>query len=149
MKILLSIFLFFLIEGVAIAQNSDVQQTLSSLKNYKKNLPDQKNKNEGLPAGYENSWKVIVNISRTAVGTTDMSSTAGTCKSTHTGSLNFSISSDFASDSIIAFNNGEEFSLITNPDSKLRPYMRPFKGKFAVSSRFSDIQNSCDANTKT
>ena len=144
----ISLILFF--SGNCLCQQTDIEQLKKSAEAYKKKMMAQYNiKDEGLPAGYENSWKVFVTVSRTAIGATDMSSTSGACKYTHTGSLNFTISSDFSSDSMIALINGDDFTLITNPDNKLKPYMRPFKGMFDVTSSSSDIQSSCDASTTT
>jgi hypothetical protein len=148
-KIFFSVFLFFLVAGTAVAQNPDIQKMLNSANAYKKNLPDQKNKNEGLPAGYENNWKVMVTVSRTAIGATEMSSSSGACKYTKTGSMNFTISSDFSSDSMIAQINGDDFTLIANPDNKLKPYIRPFKGKFDVTSNASYRETSCDESSTT
>jgi len=144
----ISLILFF--SGNCLCQQTDIEQLKKSAEAYKKKMMAQYNiKDEGLPAGYENSWKVMVIVSRTAIGTTDISSTTGGCKSTKKSSFNFTISSDFSSDSIITWQNGDDFTLITNPDNKLKPYMHPFKGMFTVNSDFSGQETSCDASTTT
>lgn len=137
-------FLTFCIVKTSFSQ-SDLQKMLNSANAIKKNSPAKKSPTQpGLPAGYENSWKVMATLTRTMTVTTDLTSTTTSkCKSTKKGSYHLTVSADFSSDQTIGWTNEDDFSLMSDVDAQLKPFMHPFKGTYRGSSSGNSVETNC------
>ncbi len=114
----------------------------------KKNSPpsQQKQKNE-LPPGYDNSWKVMVTLSRTVTSSTNLTSTVTKCIETKIASLNYILQASFSTNKSIGWLNGDDFSLMTDVDANLKPFRNPFKGSYIVNSDAKGENKSCGDRT--
>jgi hypothetical protein len=145
MKILLPV-LFLFISIKAICQQTDMQKFLKDAKAkanaFKKTNPNAKSQT-GLPAGYDNSWRLKVSLTRTVIGTTNLTAKNG-CKETKKGTLNYIMQANFSSDQTIGWLNGDDFQLATDMDENLKPYMRPLKGSYNINCSSTVATTNCD-----
>ena len=153
MKIIFAAFFFSLtlcINNTVFSQ-SDLQKMLNSAKAIQKSAPQKNNPGQpGLPSAYENSWKVLASLTRTMTVTTDLTSkTSSKCKPTKKGSYQLRVNAEFSSDQALGWTNEDDFSLITDVDAQLRPFMHPFKGSYTGTSSGSMVETNCGDLTNT
>ena len=146
----LSFLLLLFIAGVAQQQPSNMQQFLKDAKAkadaIKKSSPNQPQQPPGLPQGDDNSWKIMVSFTRTAIASSNLTSISG-CRSTSKSSNNFSLQGNLSSDQVIAFTNGDDFQLITVVDDDLKKFMHPLKGSYTLQSMGHASTTSCDGSS--
>ncbi len=142
------LFLFF----AAIGQQTDLQKFLKDAKAnaaaVKKTKPGTVTQ-PGLPAGYDNSWKVIAGMTRTVTGTTDLVSTGPGCKSTRKGSYLYRINADLLSDKAVGWLNGDDFQIDTDLDDDMKKFAHSLKGSYNINASDNGLMSSCDGSTDT
>ncbi|HVM88882.1 MAG TPA: hypothetical protein VMT76_11905 [Puia sp.] len=150
MKIKSFVSFFFLTLYVVNScfSQSDLQKMLNSANAIKKNSPSKNNQSQpGLPPGYDNSWKIKINISRTIVGSTNLVSKNSGCKSTKRGSLNYILQSDLSTDKAVASLNGDDFQLQTDLDENFRKYANSFTGSYNINCSSQKTETGCGGSS--
>ncbi len=132
---------------------SDIQKMLNSAKAVKNSSPPQKTPaRPELPAGYDNSWKVMVSLSRTVRGTTDLISvTNQKCETTKKGSYTLTLTADFSSDHNLGWIFEDDFTVNSyrNVDNEYKSFVKPLTGSYTISSTGNETDGSCGDYTYT
>jgi len=133
------------------AQQSDLLKSMQRQKAMadaiKKNSPPQKKPAQnGLPAGYDNSWKVSVSMTRTMESQTDLTSKGATCKQTQKSQLRLVVQASFSSNKVISMLHDDDFQMFTDVDQNLKPYMQPFKGSYTAQFNSTGSNTNCGDN---
>jgi hypothetical protein len=136
----------------ARSQQPDMSQLLKNMQSAadaaKKTAPGKgNNKSGGLPADYDNSWKVTITMTRTMTEVSDMAETSGKCKEVKKANVSFSVHSSLSSDQTIGTLNGDDFEIFTAVDNNLKKYTHPLKGSYTASSVASGIEQDCTSGS--
>jgi hypothetical protein len=137
-----------------MSQQTDLQQLLKNARAQaeaiKKNMPPGK-QDEGLPAGYNNSWTVSVTVNRTVTGSSHMVATNPGCRETKSSSLNFTLQASYSSDQNVGWLNGDDFQLNTYAtlDDHFRRFAHPLRGGYSVDWQMNGSTGGCGSSSET
>ncbi|HEX4850711.1 MAG TPA: hypothetical protein VFV08_07900 [Puia sp.] len=146
----LVIYSFFMCFGLIVnaQSNADMMRDMKAKADaIKKNSPAQKNSKPGLPAGYDNSWKVTISLTRSMQSMENLTSKGTGCKSTKNSATSFDLHASFSTDKMIGVLNGDDIQMFTNVDESVKAFVHPLSGSYSYQSSGSGTEINCGDKT--
>lgn len=143
--------LMLLIASTGFAQNLDqlLKDAKKAAADAKKSTPgNRKDQNDGLPPGYDNSWRININY-RATEQSHYHSTTGNECPVTREGSSSYSIQADLSSVRNVGFSSADEvdISSYAATGDRFQKFSDPLNGSNHINWRVYNSSRSCDTRS--